>query len=187
MIELEEETELETESKVVFDIDEEYGFVIRDSAYGNLWADEQGNIYRLSQHGMMGVPTYVNNAGYAIVNVLNNKGKHTTVTAQRIVATAWLPNPEELSDVDHKNGDKLNNAVSNLQWLSHAANLARRHTFSHPHRVLKMVDGEVIKTYSSISAAARDNDLSFSSVRGSANHQLTLDRHYYFEFEQEEN
>lgn len=184
MIELETETETETESKVVFDQDEEYCFTIRHSAYENLWADAIGNIYRLSKHGMVGIPVHVNNAGYAIVNVLNNKGNHTTVTAQRIVATAWLPNPHHLSDVDHIDDDKLNNRVDNLQWLSHAANLARRHTFSHPHQVLKMQDGRVVCSYHSISAASRDNGLSFSSVRGSANHQLALDKPFYFEFAQ---
>lgn len=162
-----------------------YSITIRPSAYKNLWADCKGNIYKMTKHGgMFLAKTYINNAGYEICSVINN-GKSTTVTVQRIVATAWLPNPQHLSDVDHIDDDKLNNSIDNLQWLSHRDNLARRHNFSRQHQVLKLVEGKVIKTYSSISSAARDNDLSFSSVRGSANHQLALDRYYYFEFEQE--
>ncbi|QFR65564.1 hypothetical protein LH991_14150 [Schleiferilactobacillus harbinensis] len=135
---------------------------------------------------MFEVKPYVNNAGYEICSVMNN-GKSTTVTVQRIVATAWIPNPQHLSDVDHIDANKLNNSVDNLQWLSHRDNLARRTAFRPQHQVLKLQDGHVICSYHSISAAARDNHLSFSSVRGSANHQLSLDKPYYFEFAQEEN
>ena len=193
MIELAEE---ETESKVVFDIDEEFGITIRRSAYGNLWADEDGHVYSLTDKGgVFGITPHVNNAGYEIVNVTNNRGKHTTVPVQRVVATAWLNNPQHLSDVDHIDDNKLNNCVDNLQWLSHRDNLMKSHrsySLAGPDSpvlgrpVIKVSKGGKKKTYRSISAAARDNDLSFSSVRGSANHTLHLDRPYYFEFAQSE-
>jgi hypothetical protein len=189
MIEFEEETE----SKVVFDTDEEYSFMIRRSAYKNLWADASGNVYRLSSRGGMSeVNTYINNAGYLICSVINN-GKSTTVPVQRIVATAWIPNPQHLSDVDHKDDNKLNNSVDNLQWLSRRDNLIKhhrmavmsgQHNFCHGRAVLKVISDGTTKFYKSLSEAAKDNGLSFSSVRGSANHQLSLDRPYYFEFAQ---
>lgn len=169
--------------------------VLMESSYQNLYADFEGNIYRRTKNGMKRVPTFINNAGYQLVQVTKDNGKMSTTTVQHVVASAWLPNPQHLSDVDHIDDDKLNNAVSNLQWLSHRDNLIKGHRsyslagHGSPvtgRKVIKVSKDGKKKTYRSISAAARDNDLSFSSVRGSANHQMTLDRPYYFEFAQEE-
>lgn len=169
--------------------------VLMKSTYKNLYTDFEGNIYRHTKHGMKRVPTFVNNAGYELVQFKKDNGKYTATTVQRVVASAWLPNPQHLSDVDHKDDDKLNNTVSNLQWLSHKDNLMKSHrTYSLAgqgspvtgRKVIKVSKDGKTKTYRSISAAARDNDLSFSSIRGSANHTLHLDRPYHFEFAQEE-
>jgi hypothetical protein len=43
-------------------------------------------------------------------------------TVHRIVAETYLPNPFNFSDVNHLDGDKLNNKVSNLEWCSRSAN-----------------------------------------------------------------
>lgn len=44
----------------------------------------------------------------------------------RLVAMAFLPNPENLPEVDHKDGNSHNNDVSNLEWVSSAENIRRR-------------------------------------------------------------
>ena len=41
----------------------------------------------------------------------------------RLVAMAFIPNPENLTDVNHKDCDKKNNAVSNLEWVSRKRNM----------------------------------------------------------------
>lgn len=45
----------------------------------------------------------------------------------RVVATCWIPNPENKKEVDHIDGNKLNNAVSNLRWVTPKEN--SKHTF----------------------------------------------------------
>lgn len=38
----------------------------------------------------------------------------------RLMARAWLPNPEEKSVVFHKDGNKFNNKLDNLEWIDYA-------------------------------------------------------------------
>lgn len=53
--------------------------------------------------------------GYLIVNLYkNNKSK--TFKVHRLVAEAFIPNPDNLPQVNHKDEDKSNNIVSNLEW-----------------------------------------------------------------------
>ena len=61
-----------------------------------------------------------NNCGYSQFVI---RGKLYLI--HRLVAEAFIPNPLGLSDVDHISGDKTDNSVSNLQWLSHADNMKK--------------------------------------------------------------
>ena len=54
---------------------------------------------------------------------LNVEGKTTTFRVHRLVAMAFLENPKDLETVNHIDGNKENNHVSNLEWCSVADNL----------------------------------------------------------------
>ena len=53
--------------------------------------------------------------GYLTVT-LNCNGKSKTIKIHRLVAQAFLPNPDNLPQVNHKDEDKTNNNVTNLEW-----------------------------------------------------------------------
>lgn len=61
-----------------------------------------------------------NNYGYQQVGC---KGSCTLV--HRLVAMAFVPNPNNYNEVDHLDGDKLNNSYHNLAWTTHSVNMQR--------------------------------------------------------------
>ena len=60
---------------------------------------------------------YKDRGGYCITSV-HYKGKQINIKVHRAVAMAFLPNPENLPQVNHKDEDKTNNSVYNLEWCS---------------------------------------------------------------------
>lgn len=59
--------------------------------------------------------------GYKRIHVSDN-GTHYKFLVHRVVAAAFIPNPDNLPCVNHKDGNKLNNAVSNLEWVTYSEN-----------------------------------------------------------------
>jgi len=68
----------------------------------------------------------LNNDGYAI-SVLHKDGKRLQTGLHRIVASAFLENKDGKKEVNHKDGNKLNNSPDNLEWCDRGENV--RHSF----------------------------------------------------------
>ena len=66
-------------------------------------------------------------SGYLRVNLRKN-GKYKTCLIHRLVALCFIPNPEGKPQVNHRDGHKFNNHVSNLEWCTHAENV--QHAFT---------------------------------------------------------
>lgn len=66
---------------------------------------------------------HISNAGYARVWI---RGKNRSV--HRLVAKTWIPNPAENPQVNHIDGDKLNNSASNLEWVTQSEN--QKHAYA---------------------------------------------------------
>ena len=71
-------------------------------------------------------PQYTNSRGYRFINARVH-GKQKNILVHRLVADAFIPNPDGLPLVNHKDLDKTNNHVSNLEWITHMDNT--RHYF----------------------------------------------------------
>jgi hypothetical protein len=65
-------------------------------------------------------------AGYMQVALSINK-KHTCFKVHRLVAAAFIPNTENKLTVNHKDGNKLNNSVDNLEWATQSEQLYHAH------------------------------------------------------------
>ena len=65
---------------------------------------------------------HVDSCGYREV-LLSENGKTNNARVHRLIAETFIPNPYNLRDVNHKDGNKLNNDISNLEWVSHSSNV----------------------------------------------------------------
>lgn len=65
---------------------------------------------------------YISKNGYIRFPVTISKGKTKNVSCHRLVAEAFIPNPDNLPCVNHKNGDKSDNYYKNLEWVTHSEN-----------------------------------------------------------------
>lgn len=104
-------------------------------------------------------PSLANN-GYCQVTLYDNTVRHKFLV-HRLVAEAFLPNPNGYPQVNHKDENPLNNAANNLEWCTaeynNAYGTARvRITEAQSHPVEQLsVDGRVIAIYRSASIACQ--------------------------------
>lgn len=66
-----------------------------------------------------------NGYGYLLAD-LHKDNKYKSVAVHRLVAETFIPNPEKLSEVNHIDGNKQNNNVDNLEWVSRSQNCWHR-------------------------------------------------------------
>lgn len=137
-----------------------------------IWKDVKGyeGFYKVSNYGdIMSLPrngTTKNSrilkqrtgkGGYKYV-ILHKLGKQKTEKVHRIVANNFIPNTQNKREVNHKDGDKTNNRVDNLEWATTSENqLHSIYVLNHLRKqvVQCTVDGKAIKVWESQAKAAK--------------------------------
>lgn len=89
--------------------------------YPEYYAREDGLIENKDGHV---IKPWVDNVGYKQV-VLYKDGKRNYLRVHRLIAKAFIDNPYNKKQVDHIDGNKLNNAIENLEWVTNAENTKR--------------------------------------------------------------
>lgn len=108
--------------------------------------NKDGTIY--SKRYKKNIKTYIHR-GYEYATLIMDNGKKKNIRVNRLIAETFLQNPNNLSEVDHKDHNKLNNAVTNLQWINQKDNLKRR-------KFKSIMCIETGNTYSSSLAAEKE-------------------------------
>ena len=123
-----------------------------------------------------------NGKGYRVVTLYNGTGKRTFKKVHQLVAEAFIPNPNNLPEVNHIDGDKTNNCLENLEWCTTKENCEHRQRTglgntknANEARKIKIRQydintGETIKIYNCAADAAKElgtkNDAISRVVRG---------------------
>lgn len=66
--------------------------------------------------------------GYLRASLPRGDGTYKTVYLHRLVAEAFIPNPDGKPCVNHKDSNRENNRVDNLEWVTHQENTVHMHT-----------------------------------------------------------
>lgn len=86
---------------------------------------DQGNVYSVKSNKRL-KPSWRRTPWewtHSLVSLYKDK-KAKTCLVHRLVAEHFLPNPEGLAIVNHKDGNKQNNALQNLEWCTQKENMA---------------------------------------------------------------
>lgn len=124
--------------------------------------------------------------GFTVMLYRNKAPKRFTV--HRLVAITFIPNPENKPQVNHKDGDRTNNRVDNLEWVTQSENMLHsvyvlNNSTRFPRRAIKCV--ETGQIFPSLMSAARSLGLSdcgtISEVASGKPHCHTV-KGYHWEY-----
>ena len=115
--------------------------------------------------------TWDNGNGYIYVTLFN-KGKKKNFRVHRLVAEAYLENPNGYTDINHKDENKKNNTLSNLEWCSHKynCNYGQRNK-KKVYGITMLNDSEYVVCYNSVKEAAEAHGVPASNISACLHHK----------------
>lgn len=112
--------------------------------------------------------------GYLQVSLYDGKGRRKPLKVHRLVAESFIPNPENKSQVNHKDENKTNNCVDNLEWMTNEENVNYGTRNERAGKAISKAlskpvaqytkDGKLIKVWSSTNEAGRQLGFAHNSI-----------------------
>ena len=154
----------------------------------NTWVDIVGyeGIYKVSKDGQVmsvrknkTIKPWLNIYGYYSVR-LHKDGNRRTAFVHRLIAQAFIPNPDNKSEVNHIDGNKLNNDISNLEWVSHRENIIHSvDILNHQKRAVRCIETGIV--YESIKASALAVNGHKTGIAHASNGKIKTYKGYHWE------
>lgn len=132
---------------------------------------------------------HIGNNGYPSVSLYISKGKKRGYLIHKLVADAFLENPNNYPCVNHKDENKLNNKVNNLEWCTYSYNNAygtariRSVYTKNPKRVAQYtIDGYWIATYLSVTIASKITQIGKVNIRSCCDGKMEFANGYIWKY-----
>ena len=132
-------------------------------------------------------PTLINSGYYNVTLYSPQAGRHKMLV-HRLVAETFIPNPDNLPCVNHKDENKLNNSADNLEWCTYAYNnaygTAKIRSIEKISKPIKQFtfQGAWIATYQSASVASKLLGFSKSDILSCCHKKSEQAHGYKWEF-----
>ena len=134
--------------------------------------------------------------GYLLVNLYKD-GKMKTYYVHQLVATAFCENPEGYTEVNHKDENKENNCIDNLEWCSRSYNLSYNgrakkagekvaEKLSKPVLAIHKISGLILE-FSSTMEASRQTGINQGNITSCLKGRLKSAGGYYWHYADEDN
>ena len=121
------------------------------------------------------------NSPYGYLQVcLCKDGQKKMSLVHRLVADAFIPNPNNLETVNHKDEVKTNNVASNLEWMSRGDN--KRYSANKSAKMFDKQTGELLATFPSTHEAERVTGINHSSISECCNGKLKSSGGYIWRY-----
>ena len=120
--------------------------------------------------------TRLNKDGYVCLELQKDK-KRCYTTLHRLLALTFILNPENKEDVNHKDGNKQNNSLDNLEWCSKSENSIHRHQVLKklpPGIPVQLFKGDQILQFQSKMEAIRYLECPYSNFHYAVNNELEI-------------
>ena len=137
----------------------------------------KGNVVSCKRGAGRPLKVVYNNRGYQMVGAVSG----STTYVHRMVAETWIDNPNHYTDVNHINGNKDDNSVENLEWVTHSENI--RHAMRTG--LLKVTPVRIVETgevFESIAECARRIGGDPSLISHCLAGRQSTHRGYHFEY-----
>lgn len=152
--------------------------------YDNYYITKDGNIW----NGKKYLSKFVDNVGYYQV-ILYIKGKRNYIRIHRLVAQYFVPNTYNKKQVNHIDGNKLNNNFDNLEWVTNKENtqhgydtgLYRNKKRNHSV-IVSTKTGEVVGIFPSIRSLCEELGLNRKTVTAILKKEKSNNYNYLFEY-----
>ena len=140
---------------------------------GRVWSYRSKKFLKPGEHS----------SGYLHVTLSKN-GVKIDCFIHRLVAAAYIPNPENKPQVNHRDENKLNNCVDNLEWMTSKenANYGTRNVRVSEKRKKKVLCVETNKIYNSIEEAGADTDTYATNISAVCKGKLKTTGGYHWEY-----
>ena len=118
-------------------------------------------------------------SNYLAIGLTKNH-KQVTFSVHRLVAETFIPNPNNLPCVNHKDENKYNNSVDNLEWCTHEYNNSYGTRTIRTCKPVKCVETEVI--YDSTVQASKHTNINRVNITNCCNNKVNTAGGYHWEY-----